>query len=207
MRESLPGAPTGTRRALVAPAPSGDGRWPWGDQVLPRLGPSSATRSGTSRATSALAASPSVELADQVGAIPDAERVEQFGQGRIGQGHRCDLLGVHLVVHIDHHADGSPHGGPDPLPETPRDSYGHTAETIEPTGVFEVSPTPQSLEAWEHFKTKLLQAQATRRRQTPAADDDDGDVHPMLTCAVTARSAARSMASSEVGVRCGRLER
>ena len=35
---------------------------------------------------------------------------------------------------------------------------GHTAETIEPTEVFEVSPTPQSLEVWEHFKAKLLQA-------------------------------------------------
>lgn len=34
---------------------------------------------------------------------------------------------------------------------------GHWAEMIEPTEVFEVSPTPQSREVWEHFQTKLSQ--------------------------------------------------
>ncbi|MGC8463891.1 MAG: hypothetical protein ACP5P9_09530, partial [Acidimicrobiales bacterium] len=42
----------------------------------------------------------------------DAERAEQLGQGRIGQSHRCDLLVVHLWVHTEHHAGGSPGGGP-----------------------------------------------------------------------------------------------
>ena len=71
------------------------------------------------------------ELADEVGAVADAERVKQFGQGGIGQGHRCGLLGVHLVVHIEHHADGSPRGGPGPLPETPPLHGTHTRSKVD----------------------------------------------------------------------------
>ena len=61
------------------------------------------------------------ELADKVGALPDAERVEQVGNGRLRQSHRRVLLGVHfgrytsritLVAHLT----------VDPNPTTPRDS-------------------------------------------------------------------------------------
>ena len=40
---------------------------------------------------------PAGDLADQVGAFADADRVEQVGQVRIGQSHRCVLLDVVLA--------------------------------------------------------------------------------------------------------------
>lgn len=49
----------------------------------------------------------------RVGAIPNAERVEQNRTG-----HRCDLVVVHLDVHIEHPADGSAVGRPDRSPKT-----------------------------------------------------------------------------------------
>lgn len=56
------------------------------------------------------------ELTDKIGAFREIERGEQFRNGRIIKSHRCDLFGMHLQVHTEHHADGSPKRGP-PIPK------------------------------------------------------------------------------------------
>ena len=55
---------------------------------------------------------PACDLADQIGALADTNRVEQVRQVRIGQSHRCVLLSEFFQEHTKNHADGSPTGGP-----------------------------------------------------------------------------------------------
>ena len=45
-------------------------------------------------------------LADQIHAVTGAERLEQLGQGRLGQGHRWVSFSVCLAVHTEDPADG-----------------------------------------------------------------------------------------------------
>ena len=45
-------------------------------------------------------------VADQIGAITNTKRLQQFGQGRLRQGHRRDSFSEYLAVHTDDLADG-----------------------------------------------------------------------------------------------------
>jgi len=45
-------------------------------------------------------------VADQIGAITTTERLQQFGQGRLRQGHRQDSFSEYSAVHTDDLADG-----------------------------------------------------------------------------------------------------
>lgn len=56
------------------------------------------------------------QLTDQVRALPNSERGEQFFYGRLRQSHRRVLLDVHLDVNTEPHAGDSPRGGPEPKP-------------------------------------------------------------------------------------------
>ena len=62
------------------------------------------------------------ELADKVGALPDAERVEKVGNGRLRQSHRRVLLGVHFGRYTPSFTPVA-HLTVDPIPTTPGDSY------------------------------------------------------------------------------------
>jgi hypothetical protein len=72
---------------------------------------------------------PGGELTDKIGAVSSAQRVEQLGQGRIGQSHRCDLLVVHLaytpsITPVAHLMVDRPRN-----PTTWGDSYGQGGES------------------------------------------------------------------------------
>src|SRR4029077_11086898 len=64
-------------------------------------------------------------VADQIGAITNTERLQQFRQGRLRQGHRQDSFSEYLAVHTDDPADGPQLTGATPTtsnPTTSRDS-------------------------------------------------------------------------------------
>ncbi len=81
-REHLRAGPVAVRDAIGAPFPR------VGTDLLGRFG------------VDGLLERPLGQFADEVAALPDAERVEQVGNGRLRQSHRRVLLVVHLVVHI-----------------------------------------------------------------------------------------------------------
>jgi hypothetical protein len=45
-------------------------------------------------------------FANEINSFPGAQRVEQLGQDRLRQGHRCFSFSAYLAVHTENHADG-----------------------------------------------------------------------------------------------------
>ena len=58
------------------------------------------------RPRSAPATPPATDVTDQIHAVTGTERIQQLGQGRLGQGHRWFSFSACLVVHTEDPADG-----------------------------------------------------------------------------------------------------
>ena len=63
-------------------------------------------------------------VTDQIDALTGAERLEEFGQGRLGQGHRWTSFGECLAVHTEDPADGRLLHAAPPLALKPHHSTG-----------------------------------------------------------------------------------
>ena len=65
-------------------------------------------------------------IANEINSFAGTERVEQLGQDRLRQGHRCFSFSAYLAVHTENHADGPTTWWTPPAtsnPTTPRDAY------------------------------------------------------------------------------------